>query len=98
MAVDAYSRTLGRREDGGYERLRKTERFADRYSTVLGHPCSIMQPLGTPKRPEECQPFTFSLDGNHVRGQEQFTKKLATLTRQQAKRAKARERAAAKRS
>jgi len=33
----------------------------DRDSTILGRPCRIMQPLGTPKAKEDCEPFTFTL-------------------------------------
>ena len=78
----------------------------DRMSTILGRPCRIMQPLGTPKAREDCEPFSFTFHDpsgvshrrikgknkrfgpqENVAAQLAFTKKLATLTKQQAKRA-----------
>jgi hypothetical protein len=37
-----------------------SDRTPDRYSSVLGKRVAIMQPLGTPKPREECEPFSFT--------------------------------------
>ena len=33
----------------------------DRWSTILGQPCRILNPVGTPKAKKDCQPFTFEM-------------------------------------
>jgi hypothetical protein len=58
-------------------------RTVDRIVTGFGGTrCRIMQPLGTPKPREECDPFSYSLDTGKqpdVKAQEKFVKGLNSL-------------------
>lgn len=63
-----YSRTVRVVPDVDGRPGRGYNAVPDRWSTILGRPCAIMQPAGVPKAREECTPFTLTFSDSELKG------------------------------